>query len=213
MTIIFDGPYQILKVADMGLFGNNGYVIADPATKEAYLVDAPAQIERLLDEALDFRVKGVLITHTHHDHIAGYADLKRLTDLPVAVHEADADRLPGKPENLLAVGDDLRVGTTRVRVLHTPGHTPGGLCLALEGTLISGDTLFPGGPGRTRSAGHFKQVVNSITSQLHPLPEPTLVLPGHGAGTTIGDSKREYAIFAAKPHPDDLHDNVTWLGS
>ncbi len=213
MPIVFDGPYQVLKVADMGPYGNNGYVIADPLTKEAYLVDAPAQVERLLDEARDFRVKGVLVTHTHPDHVAGYADLKRLTDLPVSVHEADAGKLPGKPENLLAVGDELHVGSIRIRVLHTPGHTPGGLCLALDGALISGDTLFPGGPGRTRSASDFKQVVASITTQLHPLPEPTLVLPGHGANTTIGDSKREYAVFAAKPHPDDLHDDVTWLAS
>jgi glyoxylase-like metal-dependent hydrolase (beta-lactamase superfamily II) len=213
MSIVFDGAYQIMKVADMGPYGNNGYVIADPRTKEAYLVDAPADIARLLDEAKDFRVKAVLITHTHPDHVAGYADLKHLTDLPVSVHESDADKLPGKPENLLAVGDDLYVGTTRIRVLHTPGHTPGGLCLALDGALISGDTLFPGGPGRTRSAADFKQVVTSITTQLHPLPEPTLVLPGHGANTTIAESKREYAVFAAKPHPDDLHDNVTWLDS
>jgi hydroxyacylglutathione hydrolase len=213
MPIVYDGPYQIMKVADMGPYGNNGYVIADPATKEAYLIDAPAQVERLLDEAADLLIKGVIITHTHPDHVAGYADLKRLSDLPVLVHEADADKVPGKPENLLAVGDDLRVGTTRIRVLHTPGHTPGGICLALDGALISGDTLFPGGPGRTRSAADFQQVVHSITTQLHPLPEPTLVLPGHGADTTIAHSKREYAVFASKQHPNDLHDNVTWLNS
>jgi glyoxylase-like metal-dependent hydrolase (beta-lactamase superfamily II) len=76
MSIVFDGAYQIMKVADMGPYGNNGYVIADPRTKEAYLVDAPADIARLLDEAKDFRVKAVLITHTHPDHVAGYADLK-----------------------------------------------------------------------------------------------------------------------------------------
>lgn len=213
MPIVFEGPYQIIKIGDMGPYNNNGYIIADPVTKEAYLVDAPAQIERLLDEAKNFRVKGVLITHSHPDHVAGYKDLKRLSDFPFFVHEADADKFPGKPENLLAFGDDLRVGNIRIRVLHTPGHTPGGICLALDGALISGDTLFPGGPGRTRSATDFKQVISSITTQLHSLPEPTLVLPGHGKDTTIGDSKREYAIFASNPHPEDLHDNVTWLAS
>jgi hydroxyacylglutathione hydrolase len=213
MSMSFDGAYQIRKVADMGPYGNNGYVIADPRTKEAYLVDAPAEVERLLDEAKDFHVKGVLITHTHPDHVAGYADLKRLTDLPVWVHELDAVKLPGKPERMIAVGDDLHVGTTRIRVLHTPGHTPGGLCLALDGALISGDTLFPGGPGRTRSAADFRQVIACITTQLYLLPEPTLVLPGHGANTTIAESKREYAVFASKPHSEDLHDNVTWLDS
>jgi hydroxyacylglutathione hydrolase len=213
MPIVFDGPYQVRKVADMGPYGNNGYVIADPVTREAYLVDAPAQVERLLDEASDLIIKGVIITHTHPDHVAGYADLKRLTDLAVSVHEADSDRLPGKPENLLADKQELEVGGIRIRILHTPGHTPGGLCLALDGALISGDTLFPGGPGRTRSAADFKQVVSSITTTLYGLPEPTLVLPGHGSDTTIAKSKREYAVFAAKSHPDDLHDNVTWLDS
>lgn len=213
MPIVYDGPYQISKVADMGPYGNNGYVIADPVTKEAYLVDAPAQVERLLDEATDLLVKGVIITHTHPDHVAGYADLKRLSDLPVLVHEADSNKLPGKPESLLAVGDDLRIGITRIRILHTPGHTPGGICLALEGVLISGDTLFPGGPGRTRSAADFKQIVASITTQLHTLPEPTLVLPGHGADTTVASSRREYDAFVAKPHPQDIHGNVTWLSS
>ncbi|MDA1035952.1 MAG: MBL fold metallo-hydrolase [Chloroflexi bacterium] len=211
MPIVFDGPYQIFKVAGMGPYDNNGYVLADPSTREAYVVDAPAQVERLLDEAKDFRIKGVLITHTHPDHVAGYADLKRLTDLPVAVHEADVARLPGKPDMLLAHGDDLAIGLTKVRVMHTPGHTPGGICLWLDGTLISGDTLFPGGPGKTASATDFRQVVESITTKLHPLPEQTLVLPGHGADTTMAESKREYAVFAGKTHPEDLHDNVLWL--
>jgi glyoxylase-like metal-dependent hydrolase (beta-lactamase superfamily II) len=213
VEIVFDGPYQIIKVAGMGPYDNNGYVLADPSTREAYLVDAPAQIERLIDEAKEFRIKAVLITHTHPDHVAGYADLKRLTDLPVAVHEADVDRLPGEPEQLLAHGDDLTIGSTRIRVMHTPGHTPGGVCLWLDGTLISGDTLFPGGPGRTRSAADFRQVVDSITTRLHPLPESTIVLPGHGADTSIAESRREYAVFAGKTHPDDLHENVLWLTS
>ena len=213
MPIVFDGPYQIFKVGGMGPYDNNGYVLADPSTREAYLVDAPAQVERLLDEAKEFRIKAVLITHTHPDHVAGYADLKRLTDLPVAVHEADVARLPGKPEMLLAHGDDLAMGPTRIRVLHTPGHTPGGVCLLVDGALISGDTLFPGGPGRTRSAADFRQVVESITMQLYPLPEATLVFPGHGADTSIGESKREYAVFAGKNHPSDLHHNVLWVSS
>ena len=213
MSIVFDGLYQIFKVSGMGPYDNNGYVLADPLTREAYLVDAPSQVERLLDEAKDFRIKAVLITHTHPDHIAGYADLKRLTDIPVAVHEADVRRLPGEPEILLAHGDDLAIGSTKLHVMHTPGHTPGGICLSLDGALISGDTLFPGGPGRTRSGEDFKQIMDSITTQVYPLPERTLVLPGHGADTTIAESKREYAVFARKPHHDSLYDNVLWLTS
>lgn len=213
MSLVIDGRVRVHKVAGMGPYDNNGYVIADSQTREAYLVDAPAQINRLLDEASDYRVQGVLVTHTHPDHVAGYADLKRLSDLPVAVHDADAGKLPGKPESLLTHGQRLRVGAIHIRVMHTPGHTPGGLCLVLDDAVITGDTLFPGGPGRTITPANFQQVVASITTHLLPLDGQTLVLPGHGADTTIGNSRREYAAFARRHHPDDLHDHVSWLTS
>ena len=212
MALVYDGGCLVFKVAGMGPYDNNGYVIADPGTKEAYLVDAPAEIERLLAEAEGLQVKGVVVTHTHPDHVAGYADLKRLTDLPVAVHESDARRLPGKPDALLSHNDELRVGAVRIRVLHTPGHTPGALCLHAAGALVSGDTLFPGGPGRTNAPENLRQIVASIEERLLPLPEGDLVLPGHGADTTIGASKAEFAVFKSKPHPADLHGHVSWTG-
>jgi len=211
MALVFDGPFQLFKVAGMGPYDNNGYVITDPKSREAYIVDAPAEFERLLAEARDFRVKGVLVTHTHPDHIAGYADLKRLTDLPVGVHPADEPRLPGKPEFTLEHDDDLRLGALRVRVIHTPGHTPGGVCLHVGDCLVSGDTLFPGGPGMTRGPEAFHQVVDSITTRLYTLADGTRVLPGHGGDTTIGESKREYAVFAAKRRSEDVSGHVNWL--
>jgi len=195
MALVHDAECLVFKAAGMGPYDNNGYVIADPATKEAYLVDAPAEVERLLAEAEGLRVKGVVVTHTHPDHVAGYADLKRLTGLPVAVHESDAGRLPGKPDALLAHNEELRVGAVRIRVLHTPGHTPGALCLHAAGALVSGDTLFPGGPGRTNSPADLRQIVASIEERLLALPEGDLVLPGHGADTTIGASRAEFATF------------------
>ena len=213
MALVYDGRHLVFKVAGMGPYDNNGYVVADPHTEEAYLVDAPSDIERLLDEARGLRVKGVIVTHTHPDHIAGYADLKRLTDLPVGVHDSDANRLPGAPDFLLAHGDELTVGPARVRVLHTPGHTPGALCLHADGTLISGDTLFPGGPGRTNTPDDLRQVVSSIEERLLILDDGTLVLPGHGSDTTIAASKAEYAVFAGKAHPADLYGHVSWLAS
>ncbi len=213
MTLVYDARCLVFKVAGMGPYDNNGYVIADPSTKEAYLVDAPADIQRLLNEADGFQVKGVVVTHTHPDHVAGYADLKRLTDLPVAAHESDARRLPGKPDALLAHDDELNVGPTRIRVLHTPGHTPGALCLHVDGALVSGDTLFPGGPGRTNTADDLRQIVASIEERLLVLPDGALVLPGHGADTTIGASKAEYAVFKSKEQPAGLHGHVGWLTS
>ena len=212
MALVYDGAHLVFKTAGMGPYDNNGYVVADPATKEAYLVDAPADVERLIAEADGFDVKGVVVTHTHPDHVAGYADLKRLTGLPVAVHESDAGRLPGKPDWLVAHNDELRVGAARIRALHTPGHTPGALCLYIDGALISGDTLFPGGPGRTNTPADLRQIVGSIEERLLTLPDGSLVLPGHGGDTTIAASREEYAAFKSRPRPDDLHGHVSWRG-
>ena len=210
MALVYDGGCLIFKVAGMGPYDNNGYVLADPATKEAYLVDAPAEVERLLAEADGLLVKGVVVTHTHPDHVAGYADLKRLTDLPVLVHESDARRLPGAPDALVAHDEELRAGAVRIRVLHTPGHTPGAICLHVDGAVVSGDTLFPGGPGRTNTPADLRQLVASIEERLLPLPGGDLVLPGHGADTTLAASQAEFAVFRSKPHPPDLHGNVLW---
>ena len=210
MALVYDGGCLIFKVAGMGPYDNNGYVLADPATKEAYLVDAPAEVERLLAEADGLLVKGVVVTHTHPDHVAGYADLKRLTDLPVLVHESDARRLPGDPDALVAHDEELRAGAVRIRVLHTPGHTPGAICLHVDGAVVSGDTLFPGGPGRTNTPADLRQLVASIEERLLPLPGGDLVLPGHGADTTLAASQAEFAVFRSKPQPPDLHGNVLW---
>ncbi|MDA1215265.1 MAG: MBL fold metallo-hydrolase [Chloroflexi bacterium] len=213
MALVYDGAFQVLKVADMGSYSNNGYVLADPESRECYIVDAPDGIERLLAEAEPFHIKGCLLTHTHPDHIAGYARLIEAADVPVAVHADDEARLSAPPSLRLNDGDTLYIGNTKVQVLHTPGHTPGGVCLVVDGCLISGDTLFPGGPGFTRSREDFQQVVRNITERLLTLPEDTLVLPGHGADTTIAEAKREYTAFAARSHPDDLHGHVHWLTS
>ncbi len=210
MSLVFDAGCLIFKVAGMGPYDNNGYVIADPATKEAYLVDAPAEVERLLAEANGFLVKGVVITHTHPDHVAGYADLKRMTDLPVLAHASDAHRLPGEPDGLLEHDDELSAGSVRLRVLHTPGHTPGAICLHTDGAVVTGDTLFPGGPGRTATSADLQQIVASIEDRLLTLPDGSLALPGHGADTTIAASKAEFAVFKSKEHPADLHGHVAW---
>ena len=213
MALTYDGAFQVYKVAGMGPYNNNGYVLADPASGECYLVDAPAEIERLLLEAKPFEIKGVLITHTHPDHIRGYGDLKRLTSRPAAVHADDEAKLPAAPDFRLGDGDVLQLGSTAIHVVHTPGHTPGGVCLQLGPCLISGDTLFPGGPGYTGIPNAFRQVVQSITERLLTLDDQVMVFPGHGADTTIAEAKNEYAAFASKQHPADLHGHISWLTS
>jgi glyoxylase-like metal-dependent hydrolase (beta-lactamase superfamily II) len=100
-----------------------------------------------------------------------------------------------------------------LRVLHTPGHTPGSICLLSGGAVLTGDTLFPGGPGYSRTPEALREEIASITRELYVLPDETLVLPGHGTSTTIGASKAEHAVFASKPHDPELCGDVVWTES
>jgi len=115
-----------------------------------------------------------------------------------------------KIDRPLSDGEEIAAGSAMIRAIYTPGHTPGSTCYLAGGILFSGDVLFPGGPGRTQTPPDLQQTIASITARLYPLPDDTLVLPGHGGDTTIADSKREYAVFASREHPPDLHGDVLW---
>ena len=114
---------------------------------------------------------------------------------------------------LLQDGDVMTFGKIQLNVLHTPGHTPGSLCFFTDIYLISGDTLFPGGPGKTGSPADFKKIIESITAKLFNLPDDTQVYPGHGASTIIGNEKRAFSEFSARSHPPDLCGDVLWASS
>ena len=100
-----------------------------------------------------------------------------------------------------------------MKAIHTPGHTPGSTCFSLGNLLFSGDTLFPGGPGRSKSPEALSEIIDSITTKLFLYPDEVEVLPGHGVTTTLGISKKDYAVFASNQHPADLSGDVTWLES
>jgi glyoxylase-like metal-dependent hydrolase (beta-lactamase superfamily II) len=161
-------------------------------------------------------VKIIIITHRHGDHWAEVDAVKDALKAPVWCHEGDRAPYKAKVFDTLSDGDEVPFGESRLRIIHTPGHTPGSICLSLETAdgpvLISGDTLFPGGPGRSDSPAALQEMIGSITARLLTLPEETRVLPGHGDDTTIAASKREHAVFASKPHPADLAGDVTWEG-
>jgi glyoxylase-like metal-dependent hydrolase (beta-lactamase superfamily II) len=207
------GTLRIVKAAGLGPFDNNAYLIHERESNEAVIVDAPQDGVKVLDALEGARVKQIIVTHRHGDHWGGLDVLKPAVDAPVGCHEADRAPYEAKVDATLADGDEIAVGAQRVRVAHTPGHTPGSICFVIDKYLFSGDTLFPGGPGRTGKPEDLRQEIESITSRLFELPEETLVLPGHGANGTIGDSKREHAVFASKEHPADLCGDVTWEGS
>ena len=207
-----DGSLTITKFDSLGPYGNNAYLIADPDAGQALIVDMPSGSRAVLAALRDLNVTAIVLTHTHPDHWADYDLVKNATGAPVLCHPAEVIMPAAKIDRPLSDGDEIAVGGAAIRAMHTPGHTPGSTCYLAGRILFSGDVLFPGGPGRTQTPADLQQSIASITSRLHPLPDETLVLPGHGADTTIADSKREYAAFASRPHPPDLHGDVLWDG-
>jgi glyoxylase-like metal-dependent hydrolase (beta-lactamase superfamily II) len=207
-------PIEVIKVGPLGPYANNAYILADAGSRQAIFVDAPLESEKALDAAKGYDVQRIVVTHRHPDHWANIDLVKERLGVPVYCHDADREPYAAKVDGTVSDNDEISIGETIVRVLHTPGHTPGSICLlapaAGHDVLISGDTLFPGGPGRSDSNAALKEMIASITSRLHPLPDNTEVLPGHGDNTTIAQSKREYAVFASKSHPDDLRGDVLW---
>jgi hydroxyacylglutathione hydrolase len=153
------------------------------------------------------------LTHDHYDHTGTLTSLRSRLKVPLAAHPADAASLKTPPEILLANGDTLALGKLKVTVRHTPGHTPGSLCFKIGKYLFAGDTLFPGGPGKTWSPGDFRRILASITEKIYSLPDETLILPGHGDGTTVQKSRKEYAVFVSREHTGDPYGDVTWEAS
>ena len=210
-------PAEVRKIGPLGPYENNAYVIVDAETKQSIFVDAPIGSERALGAAKDTNVQRIVITHRHGDHWANIDLVKEKLGVPVMCHEADRAPYERKVDGVVEDNDGLSIGRTLLRVIHTPGHTPGSVCLLVESAdppvLISGDTLFPGGPGRSDSAAALQEMISSIKNRLLRLDDRTLVYPGHGENTTIGESRREVASFESREHPADLHGDVTWEGS
>ena len=211
MSLHYDGEIRISKI-NMGPYDNNGYIVVCPETNEGVIIDTPAEPEKLLNALGDVVVKAILITHKHQDHLLGFAEITGAVGAPVAVGVNDVDGMPRPPERELRDGDVVRFGNQEIRVLDTPGHTEGAACYLLGQHIFTGDTLFPGGPGRSRTPEAFRQLLESIDSKLLPLPDDTAVYPGHGgAVTTIGEARRRYQVFMSKSHAADLCGDVDWL--
>jgi len=213
MDVYGEGNLTVMRFGPLGSFANNAYIIADEASGEALVIDMPSGSEEVIAAAQELDVKGIILTHTHHDHWMDYDLVKGALGAPIICHPAELILPAERVDELLMDDDVLAAGEVRVRALHTPGHTPGSTCLLAGKFLFSGDTLFPGGPGRTNSPADLQQSIESITSTLFALPDETDVLPGHGDGTTIGEAKKEYAAFAAREHPADLCGDVAWAES
>jgi len=210
--MVEDRDVRIIKM-ELGPWGTNAYIVVCRATGDSILVDAPGDADKVLKRLAGTKPKYIVLTHTHIDHIGALEELKTMLKVPVALHPEDAVRLSLRPDMELKDGDTIEVGKLKFKVLHTPGHTPGSLCFLVGKYLISGDTIFPGGPGKTGTPADFKQIVKSLDTRLFVLPDDTEVYPGHGEGTVLGKEKKAFAVFASKPHDANLFGDVLWLSS
>lgn len=210
-----DETVVIERLANLGPLSNNAYLVRDRANGRVLVVDAPEGSEAIVEALGDAELAGVVLTHSHRDHWAGQEVLR--AHAPKAlfhVSSEEVNREPIEAGGVLIPHDDGEVfAVGGLEVIHTPGHTPGSICLRVGGALLTGDTLFPGGPGYSRDHAALLQEIESITTRLYPLGDELLVLPGHGDSTTIGASKAEYAVFASTEHAGDLRGDVLWARS
>ena len=196
---------------EVGRFAVFAYLVGSEETGEALVIDPAAEGESIVKEAQESKltIKYIVNTHSHVDHVMGNKKMKDLTGAQIIIHEAEAPYLTGQPADLVNMfgaepsppaditvkeGDLITVGDVSLKVLHTPGHSPGSVSLYVNGLVFTGDTLFVGGVGRTDlQGGSWERLVSSIRQKLFSLPDATVVLPGHNYGeapkSTIGVEK------------------------
>jgi len=201
----------IVEKLVVGPYASNCYIVGSQSNKEGMIIDPGDEAKRILKkvEELKLDIKLIVLTHGHIDHTGALKEVREATGAEVAVHTDDAQSLgwgvslisvlmpglsyptPPPPDRLLKDGDSIDIGDLHFLVLHTPGHTSGGICLLGEGVVFSGDTLFNYGIGRSDlPGGSHSQLMDSLQTKLMTLPDDTIVYPGHGPETTIGAERR-----------------------
>lgn len=213
MTIMVNESGVRIERLELGPFGTNTYLLSCLETGNSAVIDAPGEADKILERLEGTVPAFIFITHSHPDHVGALRRLRAELKVPVAAHRADAQMLPGGTDVMLEDGDLRVVGNLRLKVLHTPGHTPGSVCLLTGKYLLAGDTLFPGGPGKTASPQDFQDIIESLTAKIFNLPDDIQVYPGHGEPAVLGEEKKQYRAFSSRPHGPHLCGDVLWLAS
>lgn len=202
---------MIVKMLVVGPFATNCYVVGSSSSKKGMIIDPGAEAEIILRtvQQMGLSISLIVITHAHIDHVGAIRAVQARTNAQFAIHEAEKGfvfsapmrmltsvgltpvKSPPQPDRLLKDGDRIDIGDLHFEVLYTPGHSSGGISLSGHGVVFSGDTLFNFGIGRTDFPGcSHERLMKSIREKLMVLPDETIVYPGHGPATTIGDERR-----------------------
>jgi glyoxylase-like metal-dependent hydrolase (beta-lactamase superfamily II) len=213
MAIVAKDDDVRIEKLQLGPYGTNAYIVVCAKTKDSVLVDTPDEADVIMGNLKGTNPKYILLTHNHMDHLGALSGVRSELGVPLAAHPLDSGNLPSPPERLLNDDDILEVGQLKIEVIHSPGHTPGSLCFKVGHYLISGDTIFPHGPGKTRTPENMRQIIKSITEKIFVLPDDTPVHPGHGESTVLKKEKEEYADFSSRSHDPNLCGDVLWLSS
>lgn len=191
-------------------FGTNAYLLKCQKTGAYGLVDAPGE-DSFVSQALGKTpLDYILITHSHFDHTSALEELKKRSGAKIAGHENLKAVNGPAPDLKLKGGEELSLGALKIKVLFTPGHTACGLSYYTKDILLSGDTVFPGGPGKTASNKELKTLLGSIRGKILTLPAKTTIYPGHGAPTTVKEQRPRLEHFLKNVYCDHAFGDVTW---
>ena len=199
-----------IRSTQVGPWDMNTYVIGCGETGASAIVDPGDDAQDILALAAGTHVVKILLTHGHHDHVGALEEVKAITHAPVYLHPAEAEAFSVPYDQPLHDGEEILVGNLHLRAVHTPGHTPGMICLVVDHRIIVGDTIFVGGPGRTQSPDNFTITMRTMQEIVFAWPDETEFFPGHGPSGTIGQERPAFERFVAQGWPADLYGDVTW---
>ena len=188
----------MLRKLIVGPYQANCYILGYKETKEGLVIDPGDEVYRVVKEIsrLGLKIRYILITHGHIDHTGGAGELKKITSAPVLIHTLDAPGLNFRPDGYLYDSQEIRLGNYIISVIHTPGHSPGGVSFHAPGAIFTGDTLFAGSVGRTDfQGGDHHKLVEGVIEKIFPLGDDLRVYPGHGPATTVGRERLTNPFF------------------